>query len=285
MPESILLASTWWSFGRDRQLLHRAETLIESEGAKLYDVWADPDLNRCLLAFSAPEPFMATLVADLAEAILPSIDLRRHTGAHPRTGALDLVRFTSLAGATDGKTIQELAERLAVTLDIPVLTDGPLSLPGSEARILKLRAGGFGVLWNRPLQPDFGPAMAHERYGVTILQFGPLQVYAALEIQDSTCRTAHAVASTLSELRSEGDPLLLGVMADGYSQPTREGSLLMLAFEFPDSADPDRVLKVAEKEAKLMGAAAGRARALGLWRRSDLPRANRLTISERQLWD
>jgi hypothetical protein len=287
VAEDVLLATTWWSFGRDRTLLHRALDELERRDIRIHDAWSDPDLNRTLICFSGGHGATGNGLIELAHLILPSIDLRRHSGSHPRTGALDLVRFTPLSGDVSGVgALATVGERLSASMSLPIYADGPDSNVGSEARILRLREGGFGSLANRILEPDYGPPTVHERYGVTTLLAGPLQLHAALELADPTSRVADAVADTLNALRAEGDPMLVGVQSEGHAQPTREGSLLLFSFGMPDENHPDHVLRVAEKEAKLLGAGPGRARALGLWRRSDLPRATRLSLDERkQIWE
>jgi hypothetical protein len=286
--DNVLMAATWWSFGRDRVLLHRALDDLDRREAKIHDYWTDPDLNRTLIAFTGEHGLVGHCLCELAELLLPSIDLRRHGGTHPRTGALDEVRISPLSydDVSGIGALEVFADFLSSVHQVPVFSDGPDSDSASEARILDMRKGGFGSLEGRILDPDYGPPIAHEQWGVTTVLVGPVQLQAALEIHDPTCRVAASVAGTLEELRSDGDPLLLGVRAEGLAQPTKEGSLLLLTFELPEQSWPDKVLKVAEKEAKLLGAAPGKARALGVWRTSDLATATRLNVDEsKQVWD
>lgn len=290
MPSSFenpIAATMWWSFGRDRRLIGLIETELRADGFHVYDFWSDPDLNRTLVAFSGDLARVTRCAIGLGQTILPSIDLRRHTGTHPRTGALDVVRFSPLDEATAGiGSLETFGSEWARNHGIPVLADGPDSDGSSERRILDVRAGGFGKLSGQILESTFGPRLAHEQWGVTSLFVGPLQLNVALELEDPTSKAAERVARELLELRFQGDPLMFGVHAEGFPQATREGSILLLTFEMADEAYPDQVLKVAEKEARLLGAAAGKARALGVWRTSDLAKATRLIVNEdRQVWD
>lgn len=287
-PSNDPMAVTmWWSFGRDRRLLAVIENELRKRGVSVVDLWSDPDLNRTLTAFSGDHALVTKCAIELGQAVLPSIDLRRHAGSHPRTGALDVVRFSPMSdGVTGVGALQMFGSEWARIHGIPVFSDGPDSDAARERRILDVRAGGFGSLAGQTLEPDFGPPTAHEQWGVTTLYVGPLQLIAALELDDPTAKAAEHVARELLEMRFQGDPLLFGVHAEGFAQPTREGSLLLLTFEMADEAYPDQVLKVAEKEACLFGAAAGKARAIGIWRTSDLAKATRLIVDEnRQVWD
>jgi len=282
-----MAATMWWSFGRDRRLLAEIRKELEDRRIFIIDIWSDPDLNRTLTAFSGEHTLVAHCALELVEIILPSIDLRRHTGTHPRTGALDWVRFSPLTDEVSGAgALEVFGSHMSAYYQIPIFSDGPHSDAASERRILELREGGFGKMHDRALEPDFGPPVAHEQYGVTMVYVGPHQLTASLELDDPTAKAAEQVAEELQTLRFEGDPLLYGVHAEGFAQPTRDGSLLMLTFEMANEAYPDQVLKIAEKEARLAGAAAGKARALGVWRTSDLGKATRLVLDEeRQVWD
>lgn len=285
--ENPLAATMWWSFGRDRRLIAQIETELRERRVHVMDIWSDPDLNRTLVAFSGEHSLVAHCALELSEVILPSIDLRRHTGTHPRTGALDVVRFSPLDREVSGVgALSVFGGHLSTFYKIPVFSDGPDSNAASERRILDVRSGGFGSLDGRILEPDFGPPIAHEQWGVTTVYVGPLQLTAILELDDPTSKAAEHVARELQELRFQGDPLLFGVHAEGFARPTVDGSLLLLTFEMANDAYPDQVLKVAEKEIRLAGAASGKARALGIWRTSDLAKASRLQINEdRQVWD
>lgn len=288
IPDDFPMAATmWWSFGRDRRMLADIRNELEDRRIRVIDIWSDPDLNRTLVAFSGEHTLVSHCALELLEVILPSIDLRRHTGTHPRTGALDQVRFSPLNNDFSGiDALEVFGSHLSAYYQIPVFADGPDSDAASERRILELREGGFGKMQGRSLEPDFGSPTAHEQYGVVTVFVGPHQLLASLELDDPTAKVAQQVAEELQTLRFEGDPMLYGVHTEGFAQPTREGSLLLLTFEMPNEAYPDQVLKIAEKEARLAGAAAGKARALGVWRTSDLGKATRLILDEEtQVWD
>lgn len=288
LPDEFpMVATTWWSFGRNRRMLSEIRDELNRRKVDVIDIWSDPDLNRTMVAFEEDDIHVAQCVVELAQMVLPSIDLRRHSGTHPRTGALDLVRFSPLTDEVSGDSaLKATGDHLSTFHQLPIFADGPDSDAASERRILDLRQGGFGSLGNKNLEPDFGPPVAHPQWGVTTILVGHYQLYAALELHDPTTKAAGHVAEQIENLRMAGDSLLLGVTAEGFARPSHEGSLLLLTFEMPDDAYPDQVLKVIEKEARLAGAGVGRARALGIWRASDLAKATRLRVDKStQVWD
>jgi hypothetical protein len=103
-----------FSEGRDRATIDAlAEAL--SARARLLDVHSDPDHNRSVYTLAGePGRLSQALVAGAREAVA-SLDLTRHTGVHPRVGALDIVPVVHLDADTRGAACAEalvVADRL-----------------------------------------------------------------------------------------------------------------------------------------------------------------------------
>ncbi|MBV8560843.1 MAG: glutamate formiminotransferase, partial [Acidimicrobiia bacterium] len=83
------------SEGRDEVAVER---LRDAAGRDLLDLHRDRRHNRAVLTLAGPD------VEEVARAVtrlaVSSIDLRAHTGAHPRLGAVDVVPFVPLDGST-----------------------------------------------------------------------------------------------------------------------------------------------------------------------------------------
>src|SRR5438046_6725751 len=87
----------------------------------LLDVESNPDHNRSVISFvGEPGPVRQAALAGSAKAV-ELIDLTKHKGEHPRMGAVDVVPFVPLSGATmdDCLTLakdfgRELAERFHI---------------------------------------------------------------------------------------------------------------------------------------------------------------------------
>lgn len=279
-----LVCTTCWSFGRDRVLFNNAIDELTRHELDVVDAWTDPDLNRTEFTAVGPNRNHIPAWEDLAKMILPAIDLNRHAGTHPRIGALDLARFSPLDddateygfGVTFGEFFSELFE-------VPLYYDGPEAEAGSEIRILELRKAGFGGLGKVAMHSDHGPFEPHPRWGVTIVEVGPLRSACHLDLYDPKTTVAQEVAEHLNHLRESGDDLFLGVSALGFGLPSRESSRVSITFEMPESADFDAIVRVAEREAKLLGAAPGKAYARGLWTNSVAARTSRLCFGREQI--
>lgn len=118
------------SEGVDRDLI---DELAAAAGTDLLDVHSDPHHHRTVLTMvgtSAPRA-----VARLA---VERIDLRRHRGAHPRLGVVDVVPFVPLEGSSFADAIgarDAFARWLADELHVPSFLYGPeRSLPEIRRR-------------------------------------------------------------------------------------------------------------------------------------------------------
>lgn len=129
----------------------------EAAGRALLDVHRDPDHNRSVFTLAGPD--VESAAQAVAGAAVATIDLRTHTGAHPRVGALDVVPFVPLGDASFDDAIRardRFATWAAATLGIPCFLYGP------ERTLPDVRRGAF-----HELTPDVGPSEPHPTAGAT----------------------------------------------------------------------------------------------------------------------
>jgi len=123
-------------------------------GDALLDVHVDADHHRSVLTLVGEQAPRA-----LAEAAVAALDLREHTGVHPRFGVVDVVPFVPIRDASMAEAVaarDAFARWAATTLDLPCFLYGPPPDPSlPEVRREAFRA--------RP--PDVGPPTPHETAG------------------------------------------------------------------------------------------------------------------------
>jgi glutamate formiminotransferase len=151
------------SEGADRAVL---DAVAAAAGDALLDVHADRHHNRAVLTLAGPA------VEEAARAVtveaVRRIDLRLHVGVHPRLGAVDVVPFVPLAGAS---MVDALAARgrfaawAGAELGIPCFFYGP------ERTLPDVRRHAFTAL-----APDTGPAVAHPTAGAICAGARPVLV-------------------------------------------------------------------------------------------------------------
>lgn len=166
-----------FSEGRDKARVDAIIAAMKMDGVYLLDREMDADHNRCVI----------TLVGDpvnVAEAAIRGvgkaaelIDLTKHTGAHPRLGAADVIPFIPIEGVTLEDcvaTARRVGEEIWKRYKVPVyLYEAAAQLPERQ-NLENVRRGQFEgireeVKTNPARQPDFGEAALHPTAGATIV--------------------------------------------------------------------------------------------------------------------
>jgi len=198
-----LLAVPNVSEGRDPAAIEAIGAAFAA-GARLLDTHSDPDHHRSVFTLAAePGALAGSLVAGAREA-LARVDMRRHEGAHPCVGALDVAPVVHLDGAARGAACAEAlvaADDLARELELPAFLYGALG--GGRTRA-ELRSGGLTELTGRMASgeqlPDFGPPQPHPTGGVALVAARPPLVAFNVELAaPATLDDARAVASAIRE--------------------------------------------------------------------------------------
>jgi glutamate formiminotransferase len=153
-----------------------AAAVHAAPGVVLLDRTSDSDHNRSVLTFLGDgEPLLAAMTA-LVEASLAAIDLRTHRGAHPRLGAVDVIPFVPVRGATTAECValaRTLGETLARRFGLPVyLYEDAASAPERQ-NLATIRKGEFEGLAKKmedpAWKPDFGPSAPHPSGGAVVV--------------------------------------------------------------------------------------------------------------------
>jgi glutamate formiminotransferase / 5-formyltetrahydrofolate cyclo-ligase len=183
------------SEGRDEAVLSQ---LAAAAGPALLDQHRDPDHNRTVFTLAGPVDLVADASRALARATLALLDLRRHTGAHPRLGALDVVPFVPFEPGrpAPGDLTAALTQRdrfarwLGEDMGVPSFLYGPLP-NGRDRTLPEIRRLAFGPAPDG-LTPDQGPLQADPRSGATAV--GARGALVAYNVWVSSAEVARQVA-------------------------------------------------------------------------------------------
>jgi glutamate formiminotransferase / 5-formyltetrahydrofolate cyclo-ligase len=191
------------SEGRDASTIGAIGAAIrDTPGVHLLNVHSDPDHNRSVFTFAADEggPLREAVLRMYAVAV-ERIDLRAHRGAHPRAGAIDVVPFVPLEGATMEECVAlatDTGRAIAERFGIPVYLYEHAATSDHRRELPAIRSGQFEGFPQKMLdarwQPDFGPGTIHPSAGVSIV--GARVPLIAFNVQLGTTRVdvAHACA-------------------------------------------------------------------------------------------
>lgn len=175
------------------------------EGVRVLDLHSDDDHNRSVLTLAGEqEPLSESVFRAIATAT-ELIDLRRHTGEHPRIGATDVVPFIPLAGSSMKDAVaaaERLGQRVAKELSIPVYFYEEAARRPERQNLENIRRKGFEELREviaveEERAPDLGPTEVHPSAGAVVIGArGPLIAY-NIYLGTGDLAVAKAIARTI----------------------------------------------------------------------------------------
>jgi glutamate formiminotransferase len=153
-----------------------AAALRTAGGVRLLDYSADASHNRSVFTLvGEAAPLKAAILALFASA-LDAIDLRAHSGEHPRLGAIDVVPFIPVHAAPMAECValaRETGAAIAARFDVPVFLYEAAATRPSRTNLADIRRGEFEGLAAKMTQaewkPDFGPERPHPSAGASVV--------------------------------------------------------------------------------------------------------------------
>ncbi len=196
-----------FSEGRDMAIIKQITDVIENvEGVKLLDVDPGKATNRTVVTFvGSPDEVVEAAFLAIKKAS-EIIDMRKHTGEHPRMGATDVCPFIPIANATMEDCIQcakKLAERVGKELNIPVYLYESAAINAERKNLAVIRAGEYEGIENKlkseNWKPDFGPAIFNVKSGNCIIGARDFLVAFNVNLNTTSVRRANSVAFDVRE--------------------------------------------------------------------------------------
>jgi glutamate formiminotransferase len=177
LPMPIIECIPNVSEGRRPEVVDAIAAAIRAvPGVRLLDYSSDPSHNRSVFTMAGgAEPIKAAVLA-LYERAVGAIDLRTHTGEHPRLGAVDVVPFVPIEGVTMDACValaKDVAHEVASRFGVPVYLYEEASASPERRNLEDIRRGEFEGLAARMASkgwaPDFGPATPHVSAGASVI--------------------------------------------------------------------------------------------------------------------
>jgi len=194
-----------FSEGRDSTIIDAITDSIESvEGVSILDVDRGYDFNRTVVTMvGQPESVLEAAISSTAVA-LELIDMRKHHGEHARMGAVDVVPFIPLEGATI-ETCISLSERYAKAVselfDLPVFLYAESARSDQRVKLPDIRRGEYEGLETKITQsewlPDYGTAEFKPKMGATATGARQILIAYNVNLNTSDKKKANAIAGTI----------------------------------------------------------------------------------------
>jgi len=219
-----------FSEGRNMEVIAQITGEIEhTEGVKLLDVDPGAATNRTVVTFvGPPEPVVEAAFRAVKKAAAV-IDMRKHSGEHPRFGATDVCPLVPVSGITMEETAalaRKLAERIGSELDIPVYCYEQAAFSDQRRNLASVRSGEYEGLEKKladpDWKPDFGPASFKPASGATAVGARDFLVAYNINLNTTSTRRANAIAFDVRErgrVKREGHPLTGKVVKDSDGKP------------------------------------------------------------------
>ncbi|XP_014904910.1 formimidoyltransferase-cyclodeaminase [Poecilia latipinna] len=206
-----------FSEGRDQKVIDAiAAAISETAGCSLLDVDPGASTNRTVYTFVGPPEAVVQGALNAARRAFGLIDMSKHSGEHPRTGALDVCPFIPVQNVTMDDCVHcanQFGRQLAETLHVPVYLYGEAAQSESRRNLPSVRSGEYEALPDKlkseEWAPDFGPALFVPSWGATVT--GARKFLIAYNVNlIGTKEQAHRIALDIREQgRGKDQPGLL----------------------------------------------------------------------------
>lgn len=194
------------SEGRDLALIDACIVAVESAGARVLHRTSDPVHNRSVLTIAGEYAAIRDAALALAQVTVERIDLRSHSGVHPRIGALDVLPFIPLRDAAMEQAValaRETAALIWERLRVPSFLYGEAAATPLRRNLANVRQGQFEGLDTRfelpAWRPDFGDVAKHASAGAVAVGARDILIAFNVELATEDLGIAKAIARQLRE--------------------------------------------------------------------------------------
>lgn len=261
------------SEGRDADVLAALAAAITGvPGCRLLHQDTGAGAHRTVFTFIGETEAVFTAAYHIYKVAAERIDMRQHTGKHPRIGAVDVCPFVPLRDITMEDLVartQVLGEVLGAELDIPVFLYEQSASAPHRRNLAAIRKGEYEGLAARVAdpdwQPDYGPAL-NPRFGATVLGARPFLIAWNINLAPEVpLATAKLLAARLRGSGSAGRPgLFPGLKAIGWHIPEFGRCQISCNVVDPENTDLAKVYLTAVSLAEGLGARVTGSELIGL---------------------
>lgn len=262
-----------FSEGRDRAVIDAiADAIRATPGCSLLDVDPGASTNRTVVTFVGDPAAVVEGALAAARVAKARIDMRKHHGAHPRMGALDVCPFVPVADVTMEECVacaQAFGRRAAEELGIPIFLYERAATQPHRKTLAQIRDGeyeGLAKKLARPeWKPDFGPTELVPSWGATVTGARGFLIAYNVNVL-CTKEQAHRIALDLREQgRGPGEPgKLRAVKAIGWQVGEYGVAQVSMNLDDYDVTPPHVAFEAVAAEARKLKVAVAGSELVGL---------------------
>ena len=258
-----------FSEGRDRAVIDQIVTAIQSiPGLFVMDVEMDADHHRSVITFVGEKEKIAEGALRAIGKAIELIDLNRHSGAHPRIGATDVVPFIPVRNVTLEECVaiaRQVGEEAARRFSLPIyLYEAAASRP-ERIQLENIRRGQFEGLRQEIESspdriPDFGVPRIHPTAGATVIGARKFLIAYNINLNTPDVTIAKRIAKTI-RASSGGLPFVKAMGVDLKARNQAQVSMNLTDFE---QTPIHRVFEIVKREAEGLGVSIAGSEIVGL---------------------
>ncbi len=207
-----------YSEGRDKSVIDaivnsisvaKVKTASGEASVKVLNVDSGEAANRTVVTFvGSPEAVVEAAFCG-AKTACEHIDMRRHHGVHPRTGAVDVLPIIPISGISleeCAELARGLAKRMLEELGVPCYCYEASAFKPERKRLEVCRAGEYESLAAKIANPETRPDFSPEKYNDTVARTGASTVGARkfliavnFNLNTSSVSVAKSIAGVVRE--------------------------------------------------------------------------------------
>lgn len=196
------------SEGKNTDVIARVLAAANSvPGARVLHADSNADANRTVITLAGEPHAVTESLFCLIRTAAALIDMRLHTGAHPRLGAVDvcpLVPVQEISLEETAQLAEKLARRVAEELHIPIYLYEENARTDERRNLSFIRRGEYENLPEKlhTLPPDFGPQNWNEsvaKTGATVIGARKILIAFNMSLNTQDVATACEIAAQLRE--------------------------------------------------------------------------------------
>jgi glutamate formiminotransferase/formiminotetrahydrofolate cyclodeaminase len=260
-----------FSEGRDQRVIGAiSDAISNTQGVELLHVDSDADVNRTVMTIIGERHSLGEAAFMAISRAIDLIDMRKHSGEHPRLGAADVCPFipvTELDMEVATELARQVGERVGSSLDIPVFMYGEAATQPDRYRLAQIRRGEYeGLpkkLQDNVWKPDFGPSEFRPKSGACCVGSRKILIAFNICLNTTDQRVAREIASTIRESGPVGSNQhgsmkrrpgsLRACRAIGWYLPTQKCAQVSMNLEDYTITPPHVALEEVRAQAKKRG--------------------------------
>ncbi|MFN8284456.1 MAG: glutamate formimidoyltransferase [Chitinophagales bacterium] len=202
-----------FSEGRNQQIIDAiAQSISKIDSIKLMNIDVGLDANRTVYTFAGKPKAVAEAAFQSVKTANELIDMRTHSGEHPRMGACDVFPMIPLQHISMNEVVEiskQVGKRIADELNIPVYLYEYSATKPERKNLANLRKGEYESIKDKihlpEWKPDFGEQKFNDHFGMMALGARDFLIAYNINLSTKDETIAKQIAKQIRILREKND--------------------------------------------------------------------------------